>query len=410
MIDLLREPFRKRSMAELLYSIVSLPLSVPGFIYAVVSPILCLVMLITLVGFPLLVAVVRGARRLGGIYRGVARRILGLRVASPQPLRSEPGVLGWVKSGLRDTSGWRSLAYLATKFPLALVTFAAATIFWGYGIAFATCPLWWRFWDVHLADSWTRAVSTCFIGLIMLGAAPWVVRAMVVLDRLLIGGLLSASTLTERVRNLEHIHSRAVDDAAASLRRIERDLHDGTQARLVALAMKIGLAKAELAGDYRPVDLERARIAVDAAHQSAKAALVEVRDLARGIHPPALDRGLDAALATLAARSPVPVQLDVDLGTRPSPAVESIAYYCVAELLTNIAKHSGARHATVNVAQTGERMLIRVTDDGTGGASGDDGGGLAGLSERVHAVDGRLNVASPDGGPTVIEFELPTRA
>ncbi len=172
--------------------------------------------------------------------------------------------------------------------------------------------------------------------------------------------------------------------------------------------MKIGLAKEELSGVRGPVDLARARIAIDAAHQSAKAALTEVRDLARGIHPPALDRGLDAALATLAARSPVPVELDVDLTIRPSAAVETIAYYCVAELLTNIAKHSGARHAQVTVDQSGERMRVRVIDDGAGGACRGGGTGLLGLAERVHTVDGRLDVESPDGGPTVIEIEMPT--
>lgn len=425
MIDLLREPFRRRSLAELLYALIGLPLAVPGFIYAVATPVLSLALLITLMGFPLLVATVRGARGLGAVYRGVAWRILGLRVESPAPPHSEPGVLGWVKSGLRDTSGWRSLAYLAIKLPVASLTFVVSVVFWAYGLAFTTYPLWWMFvppsqdspprhgvrigGDVIL-DSWGRALSTAMIGLIILCSAPWVVRGLVQLDRLLIGGLLSASTLSERVRDLEHIRTQAVDDAAASLRRIERDLHDGTQARLVALAMKIGLAKEELTGAYRPIDLDRARLAIDAAHQSAKAALVEVRDLARGIHPPALDRGLNTALATLAARSPVPVQLDVDLTVRPSPAVESIAYYCVAELLTNIAKHSGAKHATVSVAQIGERMRVRVSDDGTGGACDENGGGLAGLTERVHTVDGRLDVASPAGGPTVIEFELPTRA
>jgi signal transduction histidine kinase len=242
----------------------------------------------------------------------------------------------------------------------------------------------------------------------VLMCAPWVVRGLVQLDRLLVSGLLGATTLTERVRDLEHIRTQTVDDAAARLRRIERDLHDGTQARLVALAMKIGLAKEELAGVNGPVDLASVRIAVDAAHQSAKAALVEVRDLARGIHPPALDRGLDAALATLAARSPVPVMLDVDLLTRPSPAVETIAYYCVAELLTNIAKHSGAHQARVTVGQSGERMRVRVTDDGDGGATQKGGTGLFGLAERVRTVDGRIDVESPVGGPTVIEIEMPT--
>lgn len=427
MIDLLRTPFRRRSWAELVYALVGLPLAIPGFVYAILTPSLSLALAVTFIGLPLLIAAIRGARVLGAVHRRLAKVLLDLDVEAPPPLRMEPGLFGWLRSGIRDTTGWRSLAYLLVKMPLALLTFVMSVAFWAYGLGLASYPIWWHLVPVKHEDDGTthqglglatnvfldtlpRVIATGLVGIAVLCAAPWVVRALVQLDRLLIGGLLGARTLSERVRDLEHIRSQTVDDAAADLRRIERDLHDGTQARLVALAMKIGLAKEELAEVNGPVDLNRARAAVEAAHQSAKVALIEVRDLARGIHPPALDRGLDSALATLAARSSVPVRLEVDLTSRPSPAVESIAYYCVAELLTNIVKHSGARHAAIDVAQTGERMRVRVTDDGAGGARRDGGTGLAGLAERVHTVDGRLLVDSPVGGPTIIDIELPTRA
>jgi len=423
MIELLRTPFRKRSAMELIYALLGLPLALPGFVYVFGGLGASVGLALVLLGLPLFVAVMRGARGLGAMYRAVARRLLDLKVVAPAPRRGRPGMLGALASALSDSVGWRAILYMTIKLPLGLLTFVGAVVFWAYGVGLLTYPLW-RLLPISGSDMLPRqglsathsifldtvpnVLTTSAVGLVVLIVAPWVVRGLVQLDRMLVVGLLGATTLTERVRDLERSRDQAIDDAAARLRRIERDLHDGTQARLVALAMKLGLAKEELAGVHGPVDLAAARIAVDAAHQSAKAALVEVRDLARGIHPPALDRGLDAALATLAARSPVPVHLDVDLSSRPSPAVETIAYYCVAELLTNIAKHSGAGQARVRVGQNGERMLVRVTDDGDGGARRDGGTGLIGLAERVRTVDGNLDVHSPVGGPTVVEIDMPT--
>ncbi|MGH9030126.1 MAG: sensor histidine kinase [Acidimicrobiales bacterium] len=216
-----------------------------------------------------------------------------------------------------------------------------------------------------------------------------------------------------RVRELERTRALAVDDAAARLQRIQQDLHDGAQAQMVAVVMKLGLAREHLgsavAGSGQG-DLERVLELVDAAHRGALEAIVELRDLARGIHPPALAEGLGAALAVLAARSDVPAELVVDLPERPSPAIETIAYFCVAELLTNVVKHSGARHVTVEALHQPDLLRVRVIDDGTGGARVEAGGGLAGLAERVKTVDGRLQVSSPTGGPTAIAVELPSHA
>jgi signal transduction histidine kinase len=182
---------------------------------------------------------------------------------------------------------------------------------------------------------------------------------------------------------------------------------------MLAVAMKLGLAReklARMADGPGQADVERVLDLVAAAHRGAKEAITELRDLARGIHPPVLDHGLGPALASLAARGDVPVELVVDLPERPSAAIETIAYFCAAELLANVVKHSGARHATLEVAHGPGLLRLRVRDDGSGGARIEDRGGLAGLAERVQTVDGRLQVSSPPGGPTVVAVELPSHA
>jgi signal transduction histidine kinase len=219
-----------------------------------------------------------------------------------------------------------------------------------------------------------------------------------------------------------------VDDSAARLRLIERDLHDGAQAQMVAVTMKLGLAVKKLGGltdgtgpghldragldraDLDRADLDRVLDLVAAAHRGAREAVAELRDLCRGIHPPVLDQGLGIALSTLAARSDLPVELVIDLSGRPSAAIETIAYFCAAELLTNAVKHSGARQARLEaVGGPGPLLRVLVSDDGRGGARVEARGGLAGLAERIRTVDGSLQVSSPPGGPTVITVELPSR-
>ena len=195
----------------------------------------------------------------------------------------------------------------------------------------------------------------------------------------------------------------AVDSAEAERRRIERDLHDGAQQRLVALAMDLGMARERFEDDP-----QHAQQLVAEAHEEAKAALVELRDLVRGFNPAILqDRGLDAALSSVVARSPVPVRLDVDVAPRPAATVESTAYFVVTEALTNVAKHAHATEARVSIARRGDRLAIDVTDNGTGGADAARGTGLNGLSERVHTLGGWMQVLSPAGGPTSVLVELP---
>jgi signal transduction histidine kinase len=201
-----------------------------------------------------------------------------------------------------------------------------------------------------------------------------------------------------------------VDDSAALLRRLERNLHDGAQIRLATLAMNLGMARGKLGDGGEIPDAAAVRELVDAALRGAKDALGELRSLARGIHPPVLDNGLADALSSLAAGSAIPVELEVSIPARPIPAIETIAYFCAAELLANAARHSFANKIVIRAAGQRDVLLLSVVDDGTGGADPARGTGLSGLAQRVAVVDGRLTIASPPGGPTKITVELPLRA
>lgn len=219
--------------------------------------------------------------------------------------------------------------------------------------------------------------------------------------------LVAASA--ERARELQERRARAVDESAARLRRIERDLHDGAQVRLTALAMTLGEIKDSLeATGGGPDENGRTLSLARAAHRNAKETLAELQDLARGIHPPVLDRGLTAALTALADASAIPAGLLVRIPVRPSPAIEAIAYFCTAELLANAAKHSGASRAAISLTDQGGWLKLTVSDDGAGEACLAPGGGLAGLLERVQTVDGRLEIDSPPSGPTIVTIELPS--
>jgi signal transduction histidine kinase len=242
------------------------------------------------------------------------------------------------------------------------------------------------------------------LGLLLCVAAAWATRGMAVAHAAVAQGLLgpSQAQLRARVAALQASRDRAVDSAEDERRRIERDLHDGAQQRLVALAMDLGMAKEKLR-----TDPQAATELVGEAHEEAKRALAELRNLARGIHPAVLaDRGLDAAISALAARSPVPVGVEVVTERLPG-AVESTAYFVVAEALTNAAKHARAGEITVRIARRDALLVVEVTDDGDGGADPEHGSGLRGLADRVAAIDGRLTVTSPAGGPTVVRAELP---
>ncbi|MCR8579432.1 sensor histidine kinase [Streptomyces sp. Isolate_219] len=419
----LSAPFSGRTWREFLYLFLSLPMSVLMFVYAITVISVGAGLLVTFLGIPVLAGGLAGSRALGGLERARARALLGLDVADPEPARaSKPGLMGWVGAVLKSGVSWRHLVYSVLHMPWAVFSFVFSVTFWSVGWGLLAYPLWrWTFlayldqpgiqmWGdgrghgIYL-DTPADIGFTSGLGLLLVLAGPWVIHGLTQVDRVMVHGLLGPSSLATRVSQLESDRGVVVDTAAADLRRIERDLHDGAQARLAALAMDLGLAKEKLAEDP-----EAAARMVDEAHGEVKIALQELRDLARGIHPAILtDRGLGPALSALSARCTVPVTVTVDLDHRPAAAIEGIAYFTASELLQNVSRHARATSATLDVWRTADRLMVLVADNGGGGAHTGSGTGLAGLAERLDAVDGLLIVDSPVGGPTCITAELPWR-
>ncbi|MDF9814986.1 signal transduction histidine kinase [Streptomyces sp. SPB162] len=420
---MLRAPFEARTWREFGYLLLNLPMGILAFTYVVTMLSLGAGLLITFLGLPVLAAGLAGCRGIGVIERARARGLLRHDVPEPGPVRAaKKGFMPWLGAQLKSGVAWRHALYCFLHFPWAVFSFSIALTFFFYGWGFLTYPLWrWIFpaylgqsglqlygdehgggWYLHTAGDMVLASS---VGLVFVIVTPWAIRGMAHVDRALVSGLLGPSKLATRVTELESDRGVVVDHAAADLRRIERDLHDGAQARLVALAMDLGLAKEKLLEDP-----QAAAVMVGEAHGEVKIALQELRDLARGIHPAILtDRGLGPALSAVAARCTVPVSVTVDLPARPVPAIEGIAYFTVSELLQNISKHSGASKAQVDIWRSADRMMLYVFDNGVGGVDTTAGSGLAGLMERLDAVDGVLAVDSPAGGPTRITAELPWR-
>jgi signal transduction histidine kinase len=440
----LAAPFTRRARLQLLFCLASVPLGFCLFLvpYWTAGPALAVALLAprydstwvaavpsSLAVLALVVLATRIARGLGAVHRRLAARLLGERIPPPPPRPSGRGVAGWLLAGLRDGPGWRAVAYQLVKLPLAVLE-AYAAFLWVAGLVNLSYPFWWGLFRNHPPGVTLDPVpaATPFFGgtfpvatfggtfaafaagVAMVLAAPWVTRAVVAGDRRLLRALVGPGGLAQRVQDLEQTRALAVDDAAARLRQVERDLHDGAQIRLATMAMQLGMAREKLDGQGDPGEVRQARELVDEAHRAAKDALAELRDLVRGIHPPVLDNGLADALATLAAGSGIPVELTCDLPHRPTPAIETIAYFCAAELLANAAKHSHATRVTVRATEADGRLLLAVGDDGAGGADPAGGSGLAGLAQRVRTVDGRLEIASPPGGPTTVTAVLPLRA
>ncbi|MGW1463505.1 sensor histidine kinase [Streptomyces sp. NPDC002308] len=439
----LRAPVESRTWRELLYLLLSLPISTVLFALVVTTVSLSAGLMVTFLGIPVLAAGLAVCRGFGVLERLRARALLRLDVTDPEPVRGRTGgVFSWAGAALRSGTSWRHLLYGFLHFPWAVFAFTVSVTVVTTAWSMFTYPLWaWVFpayvgvdglqmygdatHRVYL-DSAFELTATCGVGLVLVLVSPWIVRGLASVDRVMVGGLLGPSRLVSRVVELESDRGVVVDTAAADLRRIERELHDGAQARLAALAMELGLAKERLTEDP-----DAAAQLIDGAHGEVKVALQELRDLARDIHPAVLtDRGLDAALSSVASRCAVPVSVDVELPLRPARAVENLAYVTVSELLRNVTRHAGATRASVTVRQTADRqktqkghdlsgrpghpddpdhLVIRVDDDGRGGADVTAGGGLAGLAERLRAVDGSLTVQSPAGGPTTVTARLPWR-
>ncbi|WP_181019536.1 sensor histidine kinase [Nonomuraea typhae] len=399
----------RRIWAEFRYAVTALPIALAGLTGVGVLLVPGLTLAVVFAGLPLLAAAVSLAGWFADIERRRQAALLSVRIGAP----AGPGGARWLSGRLKHAAGWRAVAFTLLKPLTALLPFSAVLLFWAAGAVELAYPLWrhvgglTQVWGGLLLDTWPRSLLATGAGALLLACAPWAVRGAILLDRLPAGALLSPAKGAERLRHLERTRTQAVDDAAATLRRIERDLHDGAQARMVAVTMDL-ITAGRLLEDA--TQLDRARELLDLARHNAGAAVGELRDLAKGIHPPALDHGLDTALATLAAaRGGIPVEVSVDLPERPGRASESILYFCAAELLANVFKHSHATRAVIEVRGTPSALMLRVHDDGYGGAALTSGGGLDGLAARLRPVDGRLTLTSPPGGPTTVVVELPHR-
>jgi signal transduction histidine kinase len=371
-----------------------------------------------LITFPLALPVVWllfvSARAMTAAERSRLASLLGERLTDPVPPLVARTPWRRLVERARSLDRWREIAYCVLALPRGLVTTVGAAIAWCGSAALLLLPLYVsdlpggtaKFWlfEVGAGPAAYAAAAVGLGGLVVV--APWVTRVLARLDVVTARWLLGPrrrDELGEQVGRLETRRAAAVDSAEAERRRIERDLHDGAQQRLVALAMGLGAARQRLETDPEG----GARLVADA-HEEAKAALKEIRDLVRGIHPVILeDRGLDAALSAVVARSSVPVSLDVAVAERPSATVESAAYFVVAEALTNVARHAHATRARVAIARAGDRLIVEVRDDGIGGADPSGGTGLQGLRDRVTALGGTMHIVSPDGGPTTLLVDLP---
>lgn len=384
------------------YLLSGLVIAAPAFVLALLGIVFAGLSVLT-VGLPLLAVVLALARLTPAYFRAPARFFLGWRWSPPPALRAR----GWrrLPAILSDGTAWRALVYCFATFLLRLVATYASVLMLVLGTLSVSCPLWWRlaspsvFGDLSSSGSWRLAWQ----GALALLAMPWWVRLATAADRLLIRGLLEPSRQSTRIAELESSRATLRDDAVATLRGVERDLHDGTQARLVSLG--VALSRIE----RRATDPDLKALAGDA-QGTVTEALAELREIVRGLHPPALDDGLEVALTTLAARSAVPAEVTVLLAGRPSDATASALYFSVAELLTNVARHSAAGSARIDVWSENESIRLEVTDDGRGGAGRHGlGTGLTGLARRAHALDGSFEVRSPDGGPTTVSMTLPRK-
>ena len=375
----------------------------------------------TIIGVGLLAVAMRAWVAGAELERTRLDVFFGIKIASPYRPLPERGILARALSRAGDPAVWRDLLYLVLLFPLGLAEGAIVLLSWSgllacLGVLFHR-PAFWLFSGValpamldHTVQALPFVLGAAAAGATLALALPAAIMGLaaghVSIARTLLSPRASRERqLAERVDELSASRSRLLEAALEERRRIERDLHDGAQQRLVAVAMSLGLARQKMEADPKA-----ATALVEEAHEEAKRAIRDIRDLVRGIHPAVLsDRGLDAAISALAGRSPVPVETNIDLPTRLPEAVESTAYFVVAESLTNVAKHSSARRAEVNIVCQGDRLLLEVVDDGRGGADPSTGTGLHGLSDRVTGLDGQLYVDSPPGGPTAIRVELPCK-
>lgn len=399
---------------------LSLPvLVVPAFVCAIAGVSLGSALLITLLGLPVLAATAYVARGFAHVERLRIRTMLLRPAPTPAYLRA-PADAGWIRKAitpLRDPQSWLDVVWSVLGFATGIATFAIAVAWWAGTLGGLTYWYWERFINFGPESQNTTAaeliglgsgrqpeiwlnLTAGVIGLLLL---PVVMRLLALTHSSLAGVMLSSrAQLQQEMTRIEGGRDAARSAEAHSLRRLERDIHDGPQQRLMRLSMDLGRARKQLDDDP-----ETARQTIDAALGQARDTVAELRALSRGIAPPILvDRGLSEALAELVARSTVPVSSRVEVARELPPHVETTVYFVASEALANVAKHSGAERAEVRVEQDAGRIVVEVSDTGRGGAQLSKGHGLAGLEQRVRAADGTLTVSSPEGGPTLIRAEV----
>ncbi|MFJ2925146.1 sensor histidine kinase [Streptomyces massasporeus] len=368
------------------------------------------VLALALVGLPVLLGTALAGIPVAALERFRLRLVDAEPASDPHRSPEEPGLRAWLSTRLRERATWRELGhallFAGLLWPVDALAFA---VFLLGPLSVMATPLLLAFLGeakvlkVWLVSTWPAAVGWAVLGLVLLVLGAYLLGvlagARAGLARLLVAP--READLGARVVELARSRVRLVDAFEAERRRIERDLHDGAQQRLVALTMTLGLAR--LDAPPGPLADQLAK-----AHQEAGTALAELRELIHGIHPKVLaDYGLEAAVADAADRSAVPVDVDLELPGRLSPAVEAAAYFVVCEALANVGRHSGASRAEVSGGHRDGRLLLRIRDDGCGGARAGQGSGLTGLADRVSVLDGRLSLSSPPGGPTLLRVEIP---
>jgi signal transduction histidine kinase len=401
------------------YLIVGFPLSIIWFALMVAGFAAGVGSMIAFVGLPILAATLLVARGFADVERRWLPEVLGRPVARPR-YQPAPANAGWFRrlvNPMINGQSWLDLLYGIVAFPISIVTFVVTVVWWAGAIAGLTYPLYG--WIVaaipgndgglaHLLGFgdkfWFDMIINVVIGLLFALTLPMFVRGAALFQAGLGRAMLTGvAELHERIDDLAQGRAAAVSAEANALRRLERDIHDGPQQRLVSLAMDLSRAQRQLKRDPEAVDRMLGQ-----AITSTRETLDELRALSRGIAPPILsDRGLTPALAALASRCTIPVELDVQVTGRFTAAVENTVYFVVAETLTNVAKHSHATICTVSLTRTGAYLMLTIGDDGVGGAHVAKGHGLSGLADRLKAVDGELTVDSSVGGPTVIVAEVP---
>jgi len=398
-----------RGATDFIYVATGLPLGIAWLTVLATGLALGVGLAVVIVGFPILAISMVLWRWGANTERERAALVLGVPIARPQPAPAKSArLLDRAIACVRDRRTWRDLGYMLLLGPVGISAGAIAIGLWSGAFAALLAP---AVASGAPAGSLLDDLDSAGMAAVAAASIPLAVLAAIVTRGLAAGcaalaeGLLAEdrAELEQRISSLKATRSGAVDSADARLRRIERDLHDGAQHRLAYIAMELGRARAKLATDPDQVDALLAE-----AHDESKVAMRELRDLVRGIHPSVLsDRGLDAALSGLAERASVPVEIRGGFEGRLPPAVETAAYYVVAETLTNVGRHSGATAAHVELQRDGDQLVLSIGDDGNGGARRVAGSGLDGLAQRVEALDGSLDVQSPESGPTTIVARLP---